>query len=78
MALTLLNKLGVNNLALNINSIGCKQCRPAYNAALREYPQGQRESAMRHLLRAHGDQPLRVLDCKGERCGHRGGRAQDA
>ena len=27
VALTLLNKLGVNNLALNINSIGCKQCR---------------------------------------------------
>ena len=34
IALTLLNELGLENLRLNINSIGCEKCRPRYNDCL--------------------------------------------
>jgi len=68
VALTLLNKLGVNNLALNINSIGCKQCRPAYNAALREYLKANESRLCATCRERMATNPLRVLDCKEERC----------
>lgn len=68
VALTLFLTLGIKGLALNINSIGCKQCRPAYNAALREYLK-QREDSMCHDCRERMvTNPLRTLDCKEESC----------
>ena len=41
LALTLLGRLGLKNLEVNVNSIGCPACRPAYNAKLRDYFSGR-------------------------------------
>jgi histidyl-tRNA synthetase len=67
VALTLLHELGVRGLALNINSIGCPNCRPAYNAALKYYL-AAREGLCESCKERRNTNPLRVLDCKEEKC----------
>ena len=57
LAHTFLTKAGLKSLSLNINSIGCRECRAKYNAALKEYI-GDRFDR----------NPLRILDCKEEKC----------
>ncbi len=42
LAMALFKRLGVTDLELRINSIGCPQCRPGYNQKLREYFEGQK------------------------------------
>ncbi len=68
VALTLFQTLGINGLALNINSIGCKQCRPAYNAALREYLTQSEQELCPNCRERMVTNPLRTLDCKEESC----------
>ena len=68
-------ELGLTGLTLNLNSIGDQECRPAYLEVLRAYyadkldpslPQGERVC---DDCRARYDRnPLRLLDCKQERC----------
>ena len=41
--------LGVKNLRLELNSIGCPACRPKYHAALREHFEKQQRRALPHL-----------------------------
>lgn len=68
VALSLFHTLGIKGLALNINSIGCKKCRPAYNAALREYLKQREDSLCRNCRERMSTNPLRALDCKEESC----------
>jgi histidyl-tRNA synthetase len=67
VALTLLRELGIKGLALNINSIGCPVCRPAYNAALRGFLESC-EGLCANCRERTKTNPLRVLDCKEEKC----------
>jgi len=67
VALSLLKELGIKGLALNINSIGCPVCRPAYNAALRSFL-ASREGLCPNCVERAETNPLRVLDCKEEKC----------
>ena len=67
-AFRLLSKLGVKNLSVNINSIGCPQCRPKYHALLKEYL-ADRIGEMCATCKTRFDRnPLRVLDCKEKHC----------
>ena len=68
MAWQLYVLLGLKNLSLQINSIGCKVCRPDYLSALKEYYSeyaGQLCSDCKTRLEQN---PLRLLDCKQESC----------
>lgn len=68
LAHTFLTKAGLKSLSLNINSIGCRECRAKYNAALKEYI-GANLSNMCTACRDRFDRnPLRILDCKEEKC----------
>ena len=68
LAYRLLGGLGVKNLSVNINSIGCPKCRPRYHAMLKEYL-GKRLDCMCETCRERFDRnPLRVLDCKEKKC----------
>ena len=68
LAFRLLSGLGVKNLSVNINSIGCPNCRPKYHAMLKEYL-GKRLDCMCETCRGRFDRnPLRVLDCKEKKC----------
>ena len=61
-------KLGVKNLSLKINSIGCKVCRPQYNEILREYLKENLENMCGSCKDRFEKNPLRILDCKEEKC----------
>ena len=63
-----LQELGIKNVKLFINSIGCKSCRPAYNEMLTEYLNGHKENLCKTCLDRLDRNPLRVLDCKEEKC----------
>ena len=67
MADTLLKKLGLN-VALKLNSIGCKTCRAAYNKALKEFFSPHLEGLCHDCKTRYEKNPLRLLDCKEEGC----------
>jgi len=64
----LYNDLGFRNLSFQLNSIGCPQCRPRYIEALRGYYAHHLEEICEDCHRRLELNPLRVLDCKDERC----------
>ncbi|MCL2069072.1 MAG: histidine--tRNA ligase [Oscillospiraceae bacterium] len=68
LASDLLAELGIRNVELQINSIGCPCCRPAYHKKLVEYYESHRESLCETCVERLGRNPLRLIDCKDERC----------
>ena len=68
LAWTVLRRMGVEALQLNINSIGCPQCRPQYNAKLVEYFRAQEDKLCDTCRQRLEKNPLRILDCKEEGC----------
>lgn len=63
-----LKRVGLTKLSLNINSIGCRDCRAKFNAALKAYI-GENLDKMCGQCRARFDKnPLRIIDCKEEGC----------
>lgn len=68
VALSLLNTLGIDSLELNINSIGCKECRPKYNQALKNFLESKKDGLCKNCKERMVTNPLRTLDCKEESC----------
>lgn len=68
LALEVITTVGLCDLELNINSIGCPNCRPKYNEALKEFLHSIKGSLCKDCLNRMDTNPLRVLDCKNERC----------
>ncbi len=71
LAHTVLTELGIDDVTLNINSIGCPECRKKYNEALKEYFRPHIESGeLCETCRGRFEKnPLRILDCKSPVCG---------
>ncbi|MBE6571099.1 MAG: histidine--tRNA ligase [Ruminococcaceae bacterium] len=65
---TLFKRLGVN-ARLNINSIGCPNCRPNYHKALVDYFSAHEEELCDTCRERLKTNPLRILDCKSPICG---------
>ncbi|MCT4612295.1 MAG: histidine--tRNA ligase [Clostridia bacterium] len=68
VAYTLLERLGVKNITLKINSIGCKDCRPIFNKALSDYFKSNEDKLCLDCRSRLDKNPLRILDCKEESC----------
>ncbi len=68
IAYRLLHDLGVGNLSVNINSIGCPNCRPKYNEALRAFLKEHLDDLCEDCRNRYERNPLRVLDCKQKKC----------
>jgi len=66
MLTTLLDAVGLKGWTLYLNSVGCPDCRPAYNEALREALAGVKDQMCADCQRRAETNPLRVLDCKVE------------
>jgi histidyl-tRNA synthetase len=64
MLLTLFNRVGLSNINLYINSIGCKECRPKYVGLLREKLREVKDHLKEDSQRRIETNPLRVLDSK--------------
>lgn len=67
LAYTALSELGLD-VALNINSMGCPECRKAYNSALKEYLKPRFDELCETCRSRFDKNPLRILDCKEEKC----------
>jgi len=61
-------ELSLKNIVLNINSIGCTQCRPAYLKALKDYYAKNMDGVCLDCKRRCDKNTLRLLDCKEEKC----------
>jgi histidyl-tRNA synthetase len=69
MLMTFLGQLGLTDLSLQVNSLGCRECRPVYRAALRDFLDSiDREALCEDCRRRIDTNPLRVLDCKVPTC----------
>ncbi len=58
--------LGLRNFAVRINSVGCRECRPAYRKLLTGYLRERRDQLSEESLRRLEQNPLRILDSKDE------------
>ena len=68
LAKTLLDKLGLKNIELNINSIGCPTCRKKYHEALRAFFADRKEELCDTCKSRLEKNPMRILDCKSPVC----------
>jgi len=60
--------LGLDEVRLEVNSIGCPECRPNYHNALKEYFAARRNDLCPTCLDRFERNPLRILDCKSPVC----------
>lgn len=69
MLMSFLHALGLGDLSLKLNSLGCGECRPRFKQALLEYLQSVDQSALcPDCARRIASNPLRLLDCKQPGC----------
>lgn len=63
-----LARLGLQNISLEINSIGCPSCREGYHRALKAYFSAREEELCPTCRERLGRNPMWVLDCKNPTC----------
>ncbi|MBQ7046292.1 MAG: histidine--tRNA ligase [Oscillospiraceae bacterium] len=68
MAHTIIEQLGIRNVELKINSIGCPKCRAEYHKALKEYFESRKSELCDTCLSRLEKNPMRILDCKSPIC----------
>ena len=68
LANSVLTNLGIKNLSLEINSIGCPECRAKYHAALKEYFASRKDELCETCKDRLDRNPMRILDCKSPVC----------
>jgi len=68
LSLELFRRLGVTGVELEINSIGCPECRKAYNQKLRDYFKPHLNDLCETCRQRYEKNPLRILDCKQQSC----------
>lgn len=68
LAAAVIRRLGLKNVKLHMNSIGCKNCRPAYRSALVSYFEGKKDKLCDSCKTRLDKNPLRLLDCKNPDC----------
>ncbi len=59
---------GISDVSLQINSLGCPECRPAYRQTLIDFLKDRLDSLCEDCRRRYLTNPLRVLDCKVPGC----------
>lgn len=64
---TFLKRLSIDSV-VKLNSIGCPNCRPKFNEALRAYFEGHKEALCPDCKERLAKNPLRILDCKSTVC----------
>jgi len=64
----LLQALGIKDVKLHINSIGCIPCRKVYHEKLKDFLKEQFESFCGLCQDRFEKNPLRILDCKNPSC----------
>ena len=68
LAVQFFNEMGLKNLSVNINSVGCPTCREEYNRKLTEYLDKKVDVLCETCLERKDKNPMRVIDCKNPHC----------
>jgi len=68
LAMEIFRRLGLTNLKVVLNSVGCSACRPVYREALRGYLSERYDRLCDTCKSRYERNPLRILDCKKSEC----------
>lgn len=68
LAVNYLKSLGLNDLEVEINSLGCPTCREAYKAKIKEVLKPEFDNLCEDCQNRYEKNPLRLLDCKVDSC----------
>lgn len=68
LALTFLKSVGLSDMSVNINSIGCPECRNSYKEALKDFLRPKYSELCPTCQERFEKNPLRILDCKSPIC----------
>ena len=68
LAVNLLQELGLTDLNVLINSVGCPKCRPVYKEKLQAFFQENLGELCKDCQSRYEQNPLRILDCKIDKC----------
>lgn len=68
LAKSIIDRTGLKNIALNINSIGCPTCRANYHKALKSYFESKKDELCDTCKSRLDKNPMRILDCKSPIC----------
>lgn len=68
LAMNYLKELNIPNLSLEINSIGCKECRNGYRENLKKAIEPDLQEYCPDCKMRFDKNPLRILDCKNPKC----------
>ena len=68
LALSAFKRLGLADVGLQLNSIGCPECRREYHKALKEYFTAYKDQLCETCLSRLERNPMRILDCKSPVC----------
>ena len=68
MSYGVLKELGFKNITIEVNSIGDSECRPYFKKILTSYLRSRKSSLCTDCQRRLKENPLRVFDCKDEKC----------
>ena len=66
LAMDLLGGLGLKDLKLSLNSVGCPKCRPVYRKVLQDFFRDKLEDLCDDCKDRFERSPLRILDCKAD------------
>ena len=64
----IIEALKIKDTVIRLNSIGCRVCRPFFTRKLRDYYRDKLKTLCADCRRRISTSPLRLLDCKSERC----------
>jgi len=68
LLMTFLDRLGLSGIELNLNCLGCRDCRPDFGRALAVFLKDRAQGLCPDCLRRRDQNPLRVFDCKVPTC----------
>jgi len=72
MSMDFYRRLGLHDLELHVNSVGCPECRPGLIQKLQDYFRPRLKQLCKNCQERFEKNPLRILDCKETLCGEIG------
>jgi histidyl-tRNA synthetase len=68
LATQFLKTLGLAELELSLNSVGCPKCRPVYREKLQDFFRDKLDELCPDCRSRYDRNPMRILDCKNDKC----------
>jgi histidyl-tRNA synthetase len=64
----MMSEIGAKGLVMEVNSVGCRDCREVYKEKLKSYLKNNLDDLCPDCRRRFDTNPLRILDCKAQQC----------